>query len=507
MFDQPFVSLVDIIAAHGKFRGDRPALICAGRTLSWRALDASINQAAAAFQAAGLTRGDRIALLGSTGIDAIVMLFAIVRAGGVATPLSGLLDATSLATLLDDSGARFFVAATPFDHLARAAIAIATRLPADGAIALDFEDHGWRKLPTGDTPAPILFSSTDPMNIIYSSGTTGVPKGIVHSHLARVNSALGLGLEFRIHSASTAILATPIYTNGTWMTMLPTIAVGGTCHIMADYSAEGFLDAVETGGSHAFLVPTQIRGILDALEARPRDLSALRMIVSAGSPIPQPWKQEAIGKLGGRLMELYGLTEGIATTLKPEDIARKPLSVGTPISGVDMLILDGEDQPAPPGAIGEIAGYGSGMMSCYHNRPEATEDAIWRDRDGRTYLRTGDIGRFDEDGFLYVLDRKKDMIVSGGVNVFAIDIEQVLHQHDAVLQAAVVAAPHPKWVETPVAFVICKPGADANAIRVWANARLAKHQQIDRVVLRTDDFPRNALGKVLKRRLREDLLS
>jgi acyl-CoA synthetase (AMP-forming)/AMP-acid ligase II len=206
-------------------------------------------------------------------------------------------------------------------------------------------------------------------------------------------------------------------------------------------------------------------------------------------------------------MELYGLTEGIGTTLRPEDMLAKPDSVGTPIGATDIRILTDDDRIAPAGEIGEIVGYGAGLMIGYHNRPAATEEAIWRDERGRTFLRTGDIGRFDEDGFLYILDRKKDMIVSGGVNVFAIDIEQVLHAHPQVADVAVVGAPHAKWVEAPVAVVIPAAGAapDPETLRAWANQRLAKHQQIDRVVLRTDDFPRNALGKVLKRELRAAL--
>lgn len=511
MFDSPVISVVDVIASHGRFRGGRTAFICGDDRRSWRDFDANVSRIAAELTAAGLTRGERVALLAPNTIASVEALFGIMRAGGVATPLSAFLGGRALAAMLDDAGARFFISAAAYRELADEAAAAARDLPADACLSLDSEGGRWRRLggKALPPPEPIAFGRRDAMNIIYSSGTTGMPKGIVHSHHSRLVSAQGLALEFRLDSAATTILATPIYTNGTWMTMLPTICVGGACLILDRYTPEAFLDAVEAhGATHAFLVPTQIRGVLTAQAERPRDISSIRMIVSAGSAIPQAWKQEALAALPGRLMELYGLTEGVATTLSAEDIARKPLSVGTPMPGMDFRILGDDDRELGPGEVGEIVGYGSGLMAGYHNRPEATEAVIWRDPRGRTFLRTGDIGRFDEDGFLYVLDRKKDMIVSGGVNVFASDIEQVLHDHPAVRDCAVVGEPHPKWVETPVAIVILDAdgAVDVEEIRSWANARLGKHQQIHRVLRRAADFPRNALGKVLKRELRDALV-
>jgi acyl-CoA synthetase (AMP-forming)/AMP-acid ligase II len=170
-----------------------------------------------------------------------------------------------------------------------------------------------------------------------------------------------------------------------------------------------------------------------------------------------------------------------------------------------MRIIDDDGKELSQGEIGEIVGYGPGMMNGYHNRPAATEESIWRDDKGRTFLRTGDVGRFDEDGFLYILDRKKDMIVSGGVNVFASDIEEVFLQHPEVNEVAVIAVPHKKWIETPLALVRLRPGAGINEedLKEWVNTRVAKHQRVSGVEFRAEEFPRNALGKVLKRQLRE----
>lgn len=509
MFDRPVVSLADVVATHARSRGSQTAFACGAETRTWREAHAQVERVASALARAGLQAGDRVALLLPNSLAALEVMLGVLRYGGVVVPLSAFLRPEALTAMIDDAEVRLFVAAAPLEPLARAAAAGARPLPEGALIGLGFGGDGWRALDDlamGVPPAPLLaLTAETPMNIIYSSGTTGVPKGIVHSIQTRLVGALALGMEFRIDARAVTILATPLYTNGTWMTMLPTICAGGTCVIMTSYSPQDFLGAVTAhGGTHAFLVPTQIRGILDALAVQPCDLSGIRMIISAGSAIPRQWQEEAIAAFHGNLMELYGLTEGIGTTLRPENMRAKPDSVGTPIGSDEIRILTDDDRVAPPDTIGEIVGYGAGLMIGYHNRPDATEAAIWRDERGRTFLRTGDIGRLDQDGYLYVLDRKKDMIVSGGVNVFASDIESVLHGHPDVADVAVVGEPHPKWVETPVALVIAKPrtAPDPEALRRWANERLGKHQQLSRVMLRTTDFPRNALGKVLKRELR-----
>lgn len=203
-------------------------------------------------------------------------------------------------------------------------------------------------------------------------------------------------------------------------------------------------------------------------------------------------------------MEFYGTTEGVAIALQPEDAIRKVGSVGKPFLGNDIRIVDDQGRELPQGEIGEIVGFSSVVMRGYHNQPEKTAEAIWRDERGRAYLRTGDVGRLDEDGYLYILDRKKDMIISGGINIFASDIEGVLAKHPAVQDVAVIGIPHEKWGETPLALVVRRAEATATGeeIMEWANAQLAKYRRIAGVEFR-DSLPRNPLGKLLKRELRE----
>jgi long-chain acyl-CoA synthetase len=303
------------------------------------------------------------------------------------------------------------------------------------------------------------------------------------------------------------LITTPLFTNATWIMLLGAVSVGSRIVLQALFSPEGFLkDVGKNKITHTFLVPTMYNAVLQHPGFEKHDLSSLQIMVSMGSALPLPWKRQILEKMGPGLIELYGLTEGVGTTLKPEEVMEKTGSVGRAISGTDIKIIDDAGRELPWGEIGEIIGYGGALMKHYHNRPEATEEIIWRDQWGRTYIRTGDIGRFDEDGFLYILDRKRDMIVTGGVNVFASDIEEVALGHPAIAEVAVIAVPHPKWVETPLALVVRREGATATEeeLKTWINERVtAKHQRVSDVQFRDQPMPRNALGKLLKKMLRE----
>ncbi len=251
------------------------------------------------------------------------------------------------------------------------------------------------------------------------------------------------------------------------------------------------------------MVPAQFLAVLAEPALETADTSSLRTILCAGSPLRRDTKREVIRRFGNKLIELYGFSEGFATMLKPHHPQAKFDTVGTPVLGFEIRILDDAGNELPRGEVGEIAGYGAGLMKGYNNQPEATAELIWRDERGRTFIRSGDIGRMDEDGFLTIVDRKKDMIISGGFNVFPTDLEAVLGGHPEVLDAAVIGIPHERWGETPLALVIRRQDASASAeeIMAWANERLAKHQRLGAVEFR-DELPRNALGKVLKKDLR-----
>jgi acyl-CoA synthetase (AMP-forming)/AMP-acid ligase II len=452
---------------------------------------------ASALVSLGIRKGDKVALLAPNGVEAIEVLFGAMRAGGVAVPLPLMAHPDHLAQLVADSDAKVLFTAAPLTT---------TRAPRVIALPPD-PDGGYEELlrSASPSPPPIALSPGDDCNIIYSSGTTGVPKGIVHTHGSRAMFTFGLKLMFRIDETAITLVTTPLYTNGTWMTLLPTVASGGTTVLAETFGARALLDIVQRERcTHTFMVPTQLTMVLAEPTFDAHDLSSLRIVISAAAPLHTDTKREILRRMTRGLMELYGMTEGLGTVLQPEDVERKIASVGQPIPGTEIRIVDDAGKELGPGEIGEIVGTSPGVMRGYYKKPKESEALLWKDPSGTPFLRTGDIGKKDEDGFVYVLDRKKDMILTGGVNVYASDLEEAFSRHPDVAEAAAIAIPHEKWGETPLVLVVPRAGAraDAEEIRAWGNDRLGKHQRASRVELR-ESLPRNALGKVLKRELRE----
>ena len=507
MLDDAQVHLPDLFAAHARHYPDKDAVICGDQHRSWADFTANIDRVANFLIDAGLRKGERAAVMMGNSIEMLECLFGVVRAGGCVVPLSGLLTGAQLEGLLADSEARFAFVSGAFEDRAKP-----LRETAQGVrtwITSGFDAPGMQPLAdimrdSPDTTPNVRHKSTDIFNIIYSSGTTGLPKGIVQSHRARLHWAFSNAVEMGFGADSRALTTTPLYSNGTWLMMLPVLFAGGTLHVMPQFDAGAFLRSVERERiTHTFMVPAQYIAVLDRPELADTDLSSLRTVLSAGSPLRRETKRDIIARLSPGLYELYGFSEGFASMLKPHQHEDKFDTVGTPVLGFEVRILDDDGNELPRGQPGEIAGYGAGMMTGYNNRDQQTRELIWHDDRGRTFIRSGDIGLLDEDGFLRIVDRKKDMIISGGFNVFPADVEEIVGTHPAVLDVTVIGVPHEKWGESCLALVIPATGASDTAedILGWANARLAKTQRLVGVEFR-DDFPRNALGKVLKKDLR-----
>jgi acyl-CoA synthetase (AMP-forming)/AMP-acid ligase II len=282
-----------------------------------------------------------------------------------------------------------------------------------------------------------------------------------------------------------------------------TLLTGGTVVVLRSFDAGAWMQAVERHRvTNSAMVPLQFQRILEHPDFDAHDLSSVECLMCCGSPLPAELKGEVMRRLNAQLVELYGLTEGVITTLEPEDAEGRLASVGKPLIGTDILILGDDDRPCPAGVPGEIVGRCRYLMAGYYGRPDANAEATWTDQRGRRWLRTGDIGKLDEQGFLYLVDRKKDLIISGGQNVYPADIEFVLAAHPAVADVAVVGIDSPKWGETPLAVVVLREAeSDLEALQAWTNERVGRQQRIAGVVA-VAELPRNPNGKVLKRELR-----
>lgn len=284
------------------------------------------------------------------------------------------------------------------------------------------------------------------------------------------------------------------------------MSFGITVLIMKKFDPVGFLRlAQEHRVTHAMMVPNQYYRILSVPDFDSFDLSAFKTAYCAAAPFPVPLKSEVTRRFPGTLVELYGMTEGGGVTmLVPSERPDKMSTVGRPLEGHDLRIINQEGRELPIGEIGEVVGRSADMMMGYWKLPEATAGAEWFDDQGRRFIRTGDIGRFDDEGFLTLLDRRKDVIISGGLNIYGSDLEAALLAHSEVAEVAVVGVPSERWGETPVGFVVLKglSSVSAEELRQFANQRLGRMQRLSAVEC-LESLPRNPLGKVIKRVLRE----
>ncbi|MDX1518091.1 MAG: AMP-binding protein [Woeseiaceae bacterium] len=502
-------NLPELLRLNARWRPGKAAVIDGDVTVSWREVAGRAARVAEALFGLGLAKGDRVAILMNNGLPMLDAILGATWGGFVAVPLNVSVADAGIAKMLVDCDAAAVIASD--EHVARID-GMRDELPSrakKALVAAGADGDGWHELQAlvaaADAGRPVAtLTPDDPCNIIYSSGTTGMPKGIVHSHGCRMAWAYDMSVALRYDSDARTLISLGLYSNITWVALLATILCGGTVVLTRGFDVSGCLRVIEEQKiSHSAMVPIQFQRLLAADEFGSRNLSSLRALMCCGSPLHPDLKSEIVRRLPGDFIELYGLTEGLVTIQDPSEALDNPHSVGRPCPGQEIRIVDDNDEEVAVGQSGEILGIGRLLMSGYLNRDDANEEATWVDALGRRWLRTGDIGRVDEAGNLYIVDRKKDMIISGGQNIYPADIEAVIATHDDVDDVAVIGVRSAKWGETPLAVIVAaRPGIDVDALVTWANGRLGRQQRIAgaRII---DALPRNPNGKVLKRELRK----
>lgn len=506
LLDQPFGSFADLIRAQAEARPDKPALVDARRVIPYGELDGLMDRVAATLQRDGVGRGEVAAAAALSSVEYGAVFLGTLRAGAVIAPLAPSSTADSLLTQLQDSAAKLlFLDADTARHMGDALAKVTAK-----RVSLDGSDAGqplaeWLA-PEGAEPVIHAPQPDDGFNIIYSSGTTGAPKGIVQPHKMRWGQVRRGGYR----SDAVTMISTPLYSNTTLISFLPTLGNGGTAVLMPKFDATAFLELSQAHrATHTILVPVQYRRLLDHPDFGRYDLSSYKLKFVTSAPFSADAKREVLDRWPGGLVEFYGMTEGGGTcSLRCHEFPDKLHTVGKPLPGHDIRLIDDDGVEVAQGQVGEVVGRSGAMMVGYHNQPKKTSEAEWFSPEGLRYIRTGDVGRFDEDGFLTLLDRKKDMIISGGFNIYPSDLEAELVQHPAVAEAAVVGVPSKAWGETPVGFVALKPGVTATAdeVRDWVNARVGKTQRLSDLRL-VDALPRSHIGKVMKSELKDSYVA
>ncbi len=499
----PFRTISSLVHEHALARPLHPAIVDDQGSMHYAALDATASRVAASLQRDGVAPQQAIAICAhATRYYASVFLGAL-RAGVAVAPIAPSSTPEQFGAMVRDCEAKvLFVDAAA--ALLLGAVPAGVRVVAMDASVPGHSWGDWLASPE-TSAASVAVQPEWPFNLIYSSGTTGTPKGIVQPHGMRW-AHVQRGATYGYGPDTRTLLSTPLYSNTTLVVFFPTLAKGGTVVLMKKFDALGYLKlAQEHRITHTMLVPVQYQRLMASPEFDRHDLSSFQVKFCTSAPFHAELKADVLKRWPGGLVEFYGMTEGGGTfILNAHEHPDKLHTVGRAAPGSEVLLINEEGQPVPVGEAGEVVGRSPGMMTGYHGQPEKTREAEWFGPDGARYIRTGDIGRLDADGFLTLFDRRKDMVISGGFNVYPSDLEAVLRQHPAVADAAVVGVPSKEWGETPVAYIVKQATATDSAqdLKEWCNARVGKTQRLSDVRF-IAELPRSAIGKVLKRELRD----
>jgi fatty-acyl-CoA synthase len=499
------MGLTDVLLHHSERFPDRSALEFEGRETTWASLLEETQRSAGALAAAGVGSGDVVAVLLHNSDRFVELMHAISHLGAIFMPLNWRLARPEIEYILDHAGAKAIVSEPELEEgVPPEPGSDCRRLRVEGE-----SSGGWQSLEelrADAAPLPDAAEVDDDSvhRLMYTSGTTARPKGVMITYRNLYAKNVSHVVEFGLTAGDIGLACGPLYHVGALdLTTTTLMYVGGANHVLRRFDPAAALDAIERHRiSHVWLAPAMINAILAEPGLDQRDLSSVRLIIDGGEKMPLPLIERVLGAFPNAwFADAYGLTETVSgDTFLDKSLAREKIgSVGTPVIHTEVRIVDSEDRPLPAGTPGEIVIRGPKVCKGYWRDEEATARAM---RGG--WFHTGDAGVLDEDGFLYIVDRLKDMILSGGENVASLEVERVLYEHDAVVEAAVIGRPDPRWGEVPVAYVVLAEGrADAqDELADHCSERLAKFK-VPKSFHVLDALPRNPSGKVLKRDLRE----
>ena len=496
-----------VLAHHARLRPDSPITVFEGETTTYAEMAERATRLAGGLAQSGVTEGGVVALLSYNCPEFLETVFAANYLGAIAMPVNWRLAAPEVRYILEHSGARVLVADNPLIDLADEATEGMGAAPVRACVS-PAAPEGWtalddlRATPTGTARRPV--AGDDVHRLMYTSGTTGRPKGVMITHANLAWKNLAHIVEFGFSRSDLGLACGPLYHVGALdLTTTSLIAAGATTIIHRSFDAAAVVDEIERSRvTTVWLAPAMVNAIMALPDIGRRDLSSVRVVINGGEKMPIPLIERIRRTFPSAwFADAYGLTETVSgdTFLDRDSLVSKLGSVGRPCLYLELDIWDPDGTPLPAGRRGEIVMRGPKVFKGYWRDPEATVTAF-----AGGWFHTGDVGVRDDDGYLFIVDRFKDMIVSGGENIASSEIERVLYEHDAVLEAAVVARPDDRWGEVPVAFVVLHPGATATAdvLLDHCGAQLARFK-VPKEITFLPELPRNPSGKVLKRNLRD----
>jgi acyl-CoA synthetase (AMP-forming)/AMP-acid ligase II len=491
---------------------DRVALVEGSRETTYGELDVRTTRLANGLIEAHISRGDRVSILMKTSIDFLEAELTIIKAGMVKVPINPRLSLAEIVYILKDCGVRaLFLDPEYEDRL----LSVLGELPdirlliSKHPVSSKLCAHDELATQGSDAPVHAERSPEDLYLLRYTGGTTGRPKGIMHTHTSCVAIALSVIREYAI-SADERYLQVAHLSHGASFVWPAFFVMGARIFLVSKFDPSTILELIQEHRiTRVNLVPTMLNAVVNELRVRDFDVSSLRLVTYSSASMPVERLREALSLLGPRLLQVYTLSESavISTILRKEDhvldglpsAASRLASCGREALDVQLRIIDTEGKEVPVGVVGEIILKSPGNMMGYWNQPDLTAQVM---RDG--WVHTGDLARRDEAGYVYLVDRKHDMIISGAFNIYPREIEEVLYLHPAVHEAAVIGIPHEKWGEAPAAFVSLWPDASCTAqdLIAWCGSQLASYKKPIEVNF-LPDLPKSPVGKILRRALRD----